>query len=320
MKINLSDEIQGIDIDDDNPDALFCSEYCAECLKRAGLNYDFTEDTEGRGSNNLHPTTTYYMDHQRTEEEGHTESVGGVKTEGGSYEYVGKAEEIKYKAAMEQLVSPTRVYKVAIETNKGFFAGTDASIFITLHDEDGNSSEEWDLNAGLYEHSGADADLSETGKAKVAGTSQADKTVTFEAGKTDYFFLEEYAHDMSRATGLSGEESGPEPQTAKPPLGDLAAITLRVEESGSASIKFSTDATVTFRVLKENFFDDWDCKWVGVTRLAIGGAGGETKQYSFPCSGTEAAQDFYKKGPLHPNAVKLPVRWTLLLVLLAACH
>ena len=135
------------------------------------------------------------------------------------------------------------------------------------------------------------------GKAKVAGTSQADKTVTFEAGKTDYFFLEEYAHDMSRATGLSGEESGPEPQTAKPPLGDLAAITLRVEESGSASIKFSTDATVTFRVLKENFFDDWDCKWVGVTRLAIGGAGGETKQYSFPCSGTEAAQDFGRPVP-----------------------
>ena len=81
-----------------------------------------------------------------------------------------------------------------------------------------------------------------------------------------------------------------------------------MEESGSASIDFSTDATVTFRVLKVNFFDDWDCKWVGVTRLAIGGAGGETKQYSFPCSGTEAAQDFYKKGPLYPNAVKLPVR------------
>ena len=66
MKVNLSDAIEGIDIDDDHPDALFCSEYCAECLKRAGLNYDFTEDAEGRGSNNLHPTTTYYMDHQRT--------------------------------------------------------------------------------------------------------------------------------------------------------------------------------------------------------------------------------------------------------------
>ena len=81
MKVNLSDEIQGIDIDDDNPDALFCSEYCAECLKRAALNYDFPEESS-RGRNTLHPTSTYAMDNIRTAEEGHTEAFGGVATAG----------------------------------------------------------------------------------------------------------------------------------------------------------------------------------------------------------------------------------------------
>ena len=83
MKVNLSDAIEGIDIDDDHPDALFCSEYCAECLKRAALNYDFPEESS-RGRNTLHPTSTYAMDNIRTAEEGHTEAFGGVATAGDS--------------------------------------------------------------------------------------------------------------------------------------------------------------------------------------------------------------------------------------------
>ena len=185
----------------------------------------------------------------------------------------------------------------------GCFRGTDASIFITLHDEDGLSSDEWDLNAGLYEHAEADADLPgpSFARAKLASTSQTDKTFTFESGKTDYFFLEDYATDRF---GLDPRDDR---GTARPPLGELSHITLRVEASGAASLKWSRDATMTVRLKKENMFDGWDCEWVGVTRLAINGAGGETKQYSFPCKGTPAAEDFYKPGSRYPDSVKLPV-------------
>lgn len=38
-KVNLSDMMDGIDLDDDDLSSFFCSEHTAEALKRAALNH-----------------------------------------------------------------------------------------------------------------------------------------------------------------------------------------------------------------------------------------------------------------------------------------
>jgi hypothetical protein len=255
------------------------------------LNYDYPDGARG---NNIAPTVTYAMDKVSTNDTNQGHMEGEVEMPGGSYEHVGAAEEANYKQALTALVAAKRTYKITVKTAKGMFAGTDAKIFLTLHDEAGNSSKEYNLSADLLDHSAPE------GPPLTRLASQADKAVTFESGKTDYFFIEEFGKDEV-------------PGMQRPLLGVLSSVTLRCEESGSATVGITTDASLTFRITKENFFDDWECEWVGVTDLSIGGAtagtpDGKTKQYSFPCStdGPPAAKDFYQPGPLNPDQVTLP--------------
>lgn len=259
-KVNLSDTIVGIDVDDDNLNAVFCSEYSSECLKRMALNYDFATQRNG---NSLADTVTYAMDVAkiRDENQGHGsllhENPG--KTTGDSFEFVGSAKEALYSSAITALTTAQRTYKVTVCTGKGMFAGTDANIFLTLHDKYGNSSKEYELSADLTEHAGP-----ENGPPNQRLATQDDKTFTFEKEKVDYFFIEEYAKDPF---GLDADGA-----STLPPLGVLDAVTVRCEESGSAKVKFTTDASILGRLHITNIeFGGWDLEWIGVTDLAIGG-------------------------------------------------
>eukprot|EP01045_Picozoa_sp_COSAG04_P032136 COSAG04_NODE_6198_length_1386_cov_0.897516_1_plen_185_part_01 len=141
---------------------------------------------------------------------------------GDSFEYVSPEQEKLYSSAIEALATARGTYKVAVQTGtEGVFGGTDAEVFITLHDAAGNSSKEYALNGELQEGEGpkADSKLPTTGPAArissqgvVEGRWWDDKDDHFEDGFIDYFFL---------ATGLAEAELGP-----------IEEITIRVDHGG----------------------------------------------------------------------------------------
>ena len=197
---------------------------------------------------------------------------------GDSFEYVSPEQEKLYSSAIEAIATARGTYKVAVQTGtEGVFGGTDAEVFITLHDAAGNSSKEYALNGELQEGEGpkADSKLPTTGPAArissqgvVEGRWWDDKDDHFEEGFIDYFFLE---------TGLAEAELGP-----------ISEITIRVDHGGRK-------------------FADWNLKWVGVSFLAIGAdaANKATRphaQYSFP----NKDKTFFQVGDDTKAAIKIP--------------
>ena len=95
---------------------------------------------------------------------------------------------------MTALAAAKGTYKVAVQTGAeaGMFGAGAGKVYVTLHDEAGASTKEYKLDGELQEGEGPGGgpDVRISSQGEVKGRWWDSKDTHFDAGTTDYFFLE----------------------------------------------------------------------------------------------------------------------------------